>query len=225
MRRRGRPVASRIAILTPNNDGTIKYANHESYTPNDVDVTWWKNWAAANGIELFLTIYNNDGSWNWPLARSAFATNRATFVAALVAEMDILGLDGIDLDLEGIDGDIIGSDRADFDQFVHDLWLETSARGKGLTINSFPYIWNAPNQDWWSDWVGEVDYIHSMGCELLYQGGASWSQYSFQQNTGLAAGHSSETVSMGMPGWMSPGVRLRATAPPRRRMYRKSGMI
>ena len=192
-----------LQFWTPNNDGTIKYADHEFYTPVDSDVTWWKNWAAANGIEVYLTIYNNDGSWNWPLARSAFATNRATFVAALVAEMDRLGLDGIDLDLEGIDGDIIGSDRSNFDQFVHDLWLETSARDKGLTINSFPYIWNAPNQDWWGDWVGEVDNIHSMGYENLYEGGTNWNQYSFQQNTGIAAGHSAETVSMGMPGWMS----------------------
>jgi hypothetical protein len=45
-----------LQFWTPNSNGTIKYANHEFYTPNDADVTWWKNWAAANGIELFLTI-------------------------------------------------------------------------------------------------------------------------------------------------------------------------
>lgn len=192
-----------LQFWTPNSDGTIKYADHEFYTPVDADVTWWKNWAASNGMEVMLTIYNNTGSWDWPLARSAFAANRATFVAALVAEMDRLGLDGIDLDLEGIDGNIIASDRADYDQFVHELFLETSTRGKLLTINSFPYIWNAPNQDWWGDWLGEVDNIHSMGYQDLYEAGPDWQSYTFQQNTGLAAGYQAETVTMGMPAWLA----------------------
>jgi len=194
-----------LQFWTPNSNGTIKYADHEFYTPVDADVTWWKNWAASNGIEVMLTIYNNNGSWDWPLARSAFAANRATFVAALVAEMDRLGLDGIDLDLEGTDisGDLQAGDRADFDLFVHELFLEISARGKLLTINSFSYIWNAPNQDWWGDWLEEVDNIHSMGYENLFEAGPGWQSYSFQQNTGLAAGFQAETVSMGMPAWVA----------------------
>ena len=192
-----------LQFWIPNSDGTISYQNLGPWgNPNDADVTWWRDWCAANDIECLLTIYNNDGStWNWDLATSAFADNRATFVATLIAELDRLNLDGIDLDLEGI-GDL-NADRAAFDQFVHDLWLELEARGKILTVDSFHYIWNAPNHDWWSDWLGEVDNIHTMGYDDLYEGGTGYHPYSFQQNAGYAAGYPGTGVLMGMPGWLA----------------------
>jgi len=192
-----------LQFWIPNSDGTIDYQNLGPWgNPNDADVVWWRDWCAANGIECLLTIYNHDGStWNWDLATSAFADNRATFVAALIAELDRLNLDGIDLDLEGI-GDLNG-DRAAFDQFVHDLWVELEGRGKTLTVDSFHYIWNAPNHDWWSDWLGEVDNIHTMGYDDLYEGGSGYHSYSFQQNAGYAAGYPGTGVLMGMPGWLA----------------------
>ncbi|MGA7303715.1 MAG: glycosyl hydrolase family 18 protein, partial [Rhodothermales bacterium] len=190
-----------LQFWTPNTDGTIKYANHEWYTPTDSDVTWWRNWCDANGISCMLTIYNNTGSWDWSLAQAAFGANRATFVNALVTEMDRLNLDGIDIDLEGV-GSFDG-DRAAFDQFIHDLWIELDARNKLLTVDSFHYIWNAPNQNWWSDWLGEVDNIHAMGYEDLYEGGTSYHQYSFQQNAGYAAGYPGSAVLMGMPSYLA----------------------
>ena len=192
-----------LQFWIPNWDGSISYQNLGPWgNPGDADVTWWRDWCAANGIECLLTIYNNDGStWNWDLATAAFADNRATFVAALISELDRLNLDGIDLDLEGI-GDLNG-DRAAFDQFVHDLWVELEARGKILTVDSFHYIWNAPNHDWWSDWLGEVDNIHTMGYDDLYEGGTGYHPYSFQQNAGYAAGYPGTAVLMGMPGWLS----------------------
>lgn len=190
-----------LQFWTPNADGSIKYANHEWYTPTDSDVVWWKNWCDTNGIECLLTIYNNTGSWDWDLARSAFASNRTVFVTALISEMDRLNLDGIDLDLEGIGN--LDADRSAFDQFVHDLWIELDARGKILTIDSFHYIWNAPNQNWWSDWIGEVDKIHSMGYEDLYESGTSYQPYSFQQGAGYAAGYPGDAVLMGMPSYVA----------------------
>lgn len=190
-----------LQFWVPRYDGTVKYADHEWYTPNDDDVAWWRNWCLHNGIECLLCIYNNTGRWDWNLARSAFADNRATFVDALVSEMDRLGLDGIDLDLEGTGN--LDSDRIAFNQFVHDLWLELSARGKILTIDTFHYIWNAPNQNWWSDWVGEVDNIHTMGYDDLYEGGTTWHKYSYQQDIGYAAGYAGDVVLMGMPSWLA----------------------
>jgi len=190
-----------LQFWVPQTNGTLKYADHEWYTPTDADVAWWTDWGATNEIEILLTIYNNIGSWDWNLARSAFASNRTIFVNALIAEMERLSLDGIDLDLEGI-GDF-ESDRGTFDQFVHDLWVELDARGKILTIDSFHYIWNAPNHNWWSDWLGEVDHIHTMGYDDLYEGGTSWQKYSFQQNAGYAAGYGGNIVSMGMPSWLA----------------------
>ena len=190
-----------LQFWVPRSDGTIKYADHEWYTPTDADVAWWRDWCSNNDIECLLCIYNNTGRWDWNLARSVFADNRAAFVNALVSEMDRLGLDGIDIDLEGT-GNLDG-DRIAFDQFVHDLWLELSARGKILTIDTFHYIWNAPNQKWWSDWLGEVDNIHTMGYDDLYEGGTTWHKYSYQQNIGYAAGYAGDVVLMGMPSWLA----------------------
>ena len=190
-----------LQFWVPRPDGTIKYADHESYTPTDADVAWWQSWCTTNGIECLLCLYNNTGKWDWNLARSAFADNRATFVNALVSEMNRLGLDGIDIDLEGT-GNLDG-DRIAFDQFVHDLWLELSASGKILTIDTFHYIWNAPNQNWWSDWLGEVDNIHTMGYDDLYEGGTTWHKYSYQQDIGYAAGYAGDVVLMGMPSWLA----------------------
>ncbi len=191
-----------LQFWTPNTNGTIKYANHEAYTPTDADVQWWKTWAAANNVEVLLCIYNNTGSWDWPLAVSAFANNRTTFINALIAEMDRLGLDGIDLDLEGVGS--FDSDRAAFNLFVQELSVELKARGKILTIDTFHYIWNAPNQSWWSDWVGVVDNIHTMGYTDLYEAATTaYGPFSFQQNTGIAAGYAGNVVSMGLPSWVA----------------------
>jgi PKD repeat protein len=78
------------------------------------------------------------------------------------------------------------------------------SRGKLLTVDTFPYIWNAPNINWWSDWVGKVDNIHSMGYEDLYEGGTDWQKYSYQQNAGITAGYPANSVLMGMPDYVDP---------------------
>ncbi len=179
-----------------NSDGTLGYDPGVT----DADVAWWTNWGATNGIKILLTTHNSDGGWNWPLARSAFADNRTTLVNSLVAELERLNLDGVDLDFEGI-GDF-ESDRVAFSQFISELSVALKSRGKLLTVDSFPYIWNAPNINWYSDWVGEVDNIHSMGYEELYEGGTDWHKYSYQQNTGTSAGYPVNTVLMGMPDWL-----------------------
>lgn len=190
-----------LQFWTPNTDGTIKYANHEFYTPTDADVNWWKTWAAANNVELLLCIYNNIGSWDWSLAVSAFDTNRTTFINALIAEMNRLGLDGIDLDLEGVGA--FDSNRAAFKLFVQELSAQLKLQNKILTIDSFHYIWNAPNQNWWVDWIGLVDNIHTMGYTDLYEASTTaYGPFSFQQNTGTNAGYPSNMVSMGLPTWV-----------------------
>ena len=188
-----------LQFWVPNADGTVRYATHEWYKPADADVAWWVNWGHANGIKVLLCIYNNTGTWDWTLARSAFATNRATFVSSLVAEMTRLGLDGIDIDLEGTGS--LDADRAAFSSFITALATEVHARGKLLTVDSFHYIWNAPNQSWWPDWVGKVDTIHTMGYDDLYEGGTGYHRYSFQQTAGVNAGFGASAVSMGFPGW------------------------
>jgi hypothetical protein len=189
-----------LQFWVPQTDGTIKYATHEQYIPSDTDVIWWRNWCHANKIKVLLTIYNNTGKWDWTLARSAFGSNRAKFVSALVAEMDGLGLDGIDIDLEGTGR--LDSDRAAFASFINELSVQVKARGKILTVDSFHYIWNAPNQNWWPDWLGKVDQIHTMGYDDLYEGGSGYHKYSFQQNAGTSAGFPASAILMGFPSWV-----------------------
>lgn len=189
-----------LQFWVPRADGTLKYADHEWYKPGDADVAWWRSWGQANGIKILLTVYNNTGSWDWNLARSAFATQRTTFVNALVAELDRLALDGIDLDLEGIGS--LDADRAAFAQFVTELSAQVKARGKILTVDSFHYIWNAPNHSWWPDWLGKVDQIHSMGYDDLYEGGTGYHKYSFQRTAAVNAGYAPTQILMGFPAWV-----------------------
>ena len=67
---------------------------------SDATIQDFITWAHANGVKVLLTVYNGDDGWNWTLARQGFEFNRNRFTTALVAEMQRLGLDGIDLDLE-----------------------------------------------------------------------------------------------------------------------------
>lgn len=183
-------------------NGSIIYDPLYNPGPDDAEVAWWRNWCTDNGVQCMMTPYNHDGTdWNWAMAKSAFDNNRATHVAALISELERLDLDGIDIDYEGI-GDFT-TDRAAFAQFLDDLSVELKARGKVLTVNSFHYIWNGPNQDWWPDWVGVVDNIHSMGYQDLYEGGTSYQPYSFQQDVGVTAGFAGNDVTMGFPSWVS----------------------
>ena len=176
-------------------------------------------WARAHNVQPLLTVYNNSqviNRWDWQWARRAFAEHPDDFAAALVAAVDKWDLDGVDLDLEG-EGDF-GADRAAYGAFVHQLSAALKSKGKLLTIDSFHSPCdNAPNMRWWSDWVGDVATIHSMGYEDLYEGsnatftpegrpvcenGATLFRYSWQLDWGMKAGYRRDQIVMGMPTWV-----------------------
>ena len=176
-------------------------------------------WARAHGVQPLLTVYNNSqviNRWDWQWARRAFAEHPEEFAAALVAAVDKWDLDGVDLDLEG-EGDF-SADRAAYGAFVHQLSAALKAKGKLLTVDSFHSPCdNAPNMRWWSDWVGDVATIHSMGYEDLYEGsnatftpegrplcenGATLFRYSWQLDWGTKAGYRRDQIVMGMPTWV-----------------------
>ena len=133
-----------------------------------------------------------------------------------MAAVDKWELDGVDLDLEG-EGDF-SADRAAYAAFVHQLAAALKAKGKLLTVDSFHSPCdNAPNMRWWSDWVGDVATIHSMGYEDLYEGskatftpegkpvcegGAALFRYSWQLDYGVKAGYRRDQIVMGMPTWV-----------------------
>ncbi len=178
-----------------------------------------QRWARAHGVQPLLTVYNNSqviNRWDWPLARRAFAEHPEEFAAALVAAVDTWQLDGVDLDLEG-EGDF-SADRPAYAAFVRLLATALKAKGKLLTVDSFHSPCdNAPNMRWWSDWVGDVATIHSMGYEDLYEGskatftpegrpvcegGATLFRYSWQVDWGVRAGYRRDQIVMGMPTWV-----------------------
>jgi hypothetical protein len=186
---------------------------------NAASIKQLTHWARSHGVQPLLTVYNNSqvvNRWDWQWARRAFAEHPEEFGAALVAAVDQWELDGIDLDLEG-EGNL-EADRATYAAFVHQLAAALKAKGKLLTIDSFHSPCdNAPNMRWWSDWVGDVATIHSMGYEDLYEGskatftpegrpvcenGATLFRYSWQLDYGVKAGYRKDQIVMGMPTWV-----------------------
>ena len=61
----------------------------------DASVTAFRDWGRTNGVRVLLCVYNGEHSWDWPLAKAAFATQRESFIAALLAEVTRLQLDEI----------------------------------------------------------------------------------------------------------------------------------
>jgi hypothetical protein len=183
---------------------------------HDTIVAKFRTKCTEYGIKLLLTVYNNNQQnlkWDWNLARKAFRTNKSNFVKSLVDECKRLNLDGVDIDLEGL-GEF-DADRAAFADFIKELGALLHAAKLLLTVDSFHSpCYNAPNMAWWEDWVGYVDYIHSMGYEQLYENnnstldscpselvemGKKFFKYSYQSQYGLKKGLSKTVVSIGMP--------------------------
>lgn len=179
-----------LQLWAPTSNGGAELANGV----NASDVEWFVSWCASNSVKALLTIYNADGgSWDWPLAVSAFSDNQDAFVANLVAELDAYGLDGIDIDLEGTDAQNPNNDREAFSSFIAKLSTALKAKGKMLTVCSFADRYNGPSTEWWGDWTGNVDFIRTM----LYNEGADYSsQLSMGDNAGIP-------VTMGLPGWVN----------------------
>ena len=200
-------------IVTP--EGKLKFAERGEAL-GDADVAHFRDWAKGKDVKVLLTVYNHDGkTWDWARARSAFTDYRETLVDSLVAETLRLGLDGVDLDLEG-EGSF-EADRPAYAAFVKSLSAALRMKGKLLTIDSFHSpCFNAPNMAWWGDWQGQVDAIHSMGYGDLYEAnaagftpdkgepcaeGAAIFRFSWQADWAKTKGFRPSQVLMGVPGW------------------------
>jgi hypothetical protein len=160
----------------------------------DSVITELRDWAHQQGIRALLCVYNNNGSWDWALAEAAFANHQQQFVDALVAETERLGLDGVDIDLEG-NGDFETS-KAAFVAFLRDLSTRLHAAHKQLTVDSFAYQWNAPNQTWWAELFPLVDGLNTMGYEEIGAQADTWRAYAAQR---AAAGPEATKLLIGMP--------------------------
>jgi hypothetical protein len=181
-----------LQFWVPGPDGVVKQVGFREV--NDAAILDLRDWAHRQGIRALLCVYNGEKKWDWPLAKNAFADQREDFTRSLIAEVERLGLDGIDIDLEG-PGDF-EADKPAFLDFMKGLSTQLRARKKALTVDSFSYKWNAPNQGWWPDLLPLVDALTSMGYEGNGLGAPTWRSYAEQKK---AAGEQAAKLQMGMP--------------------------
>ena len=177
----------------PTKDGGLKLV--EGFKPIDEStISNFQKWGDAHGVRTMLCVYNGTSEgWDWDLAKTAFDTHRERLVEALVSETVRLKLDGVDVDFEG-KGKLEG-DRKAFVQFIKELSERLHAEGKELTIDTFAYKWNAPNQGWWAALLPHIDGLHVMGYSETGVGAADWRSYDFIK---AAAGDHSSKLLLGV---------------------------
>ncbi len=78
------------------------------------------------------------------------------------------------------------------------LSRKVHAKGKVVTLDSFPYIWNAPNSTWWADLFPLVDGLTSMGYNDLGRNAPTWQAYAAQK---AMAGANAHKLLIGMPSY------------------------
>lgn len=190
-----------LQFWEPLPDGTGVRRVERGDDTSDAVVTELRDWGKAHGVRVLLCVYNFNATtqaWDWPWAKKGFSDHPEQFATSLLTEMDRLGLDGIDLDLEG-NGSLDG-DKGTYLRFVKLLSEQIRARGKRLTIDTFAYVWHAPNQSWWNDLFPLVDGINSMGYEEIGAGAGGgnepWRSFAAQE---VASGAYVEKLMLGMP--------------------------
>ena len=182
-----------LQFWTPTKNGGVERV--QKYGPiDDATIQVFRKWGNTNGVRVMLCVYNGVEQWDWALARAAFADHREAFATALVAEAKRLDLDGIDIDLEG--NGSFDADREAFVRFVADLAQRCKAADLALTVDSFAYIWNAPNQTWWKSLLPLVDALTTMGYEETGAKADGWRAFAAQKK---AAGEHTAKLMIGLP--------------------------
>ncbi len=182
-----------LQFWVPTGDGGLVRAGKKNDT-SDAAIRDLRDWGHANGVRVLLCVYNDVGRWDWDLARAAFAEHPDRFLDALVTEMNRLQLDGIDVDLEG--NGTFEADRVAYRSFIQKLSGRLHAQGKHLTVDSFAYEWNAPNQKWWPEIFPLVDGMTTMGYEETGAYAPGWRGYAAQKS---AADRHAAKLMIGLP--------------------------
>ncbi|HVJ14484.1 MAG TPA: glycosyl hydrolase family 18 protein [Polyangiaceae bacterium] len=186
-----------LQFWEPSPDGRVVQRVQRGDDTSDAAVQGLRDWGRAHGVRVLLCVYNYNvakEAWDWEWARKGFADHPKEFAASLIAEMERLDLDGIDLDLEG-NGSLDG-DKDVYVKFVEDISAQLRARNKRLTIDTFAYVWHAPNQSWWKTLFPLVDGINSMGYEEIGAGSEEWRGFAAQED---ASGGDVDKLMLGMP--------------------------
>jgi hypothetical protein len=182
-----------LQFWVPTRDGGIARAGRTNET-SDTAIAGFRDWGRTNGVRVLLCVYNHVKSWDWTLARVGFAGNPDKFIDALLAEMNRLQLDGVDVDLEG--NGSFDADQEAFVAFIRQLSVRLHAKGKHLTVDTFSYKWNAPNQTWWKDLLPHVDALTTMGYEQIGANAPEWRSYASQK---AVAGEYASKLMIGLP--------------------------
>ncbi|MDR3691883.1 MAG: glycosyl hydrolase family 18 protein [Fimbriimonas sp.] len=180
-----------LQFWEPTSDGAIRLVEEPEVSLDAVEKL--RNWGHEQGIRVMLCAFNGERDWDWPLAKHAFSDHCDGFVDSLVHEVDRLDLDGIDVDLEGPAQ--YESDKPAFLSFIAALSKEMHSRRKQLTVDSFCYIWNAPNQGWWADLFRSVDAVNCMGYDETGCAAPEWRSFAALKK---AAGAHTDKLSIGM---------------------------
>jgi hypothetical protein len=182
-----------LQFWRPTRDGGLVRAGPTNEV-SDAVITGLRDWGRTNGVRVLLCVYNHVQSWDWTLARAGFAEHPDRFIAALIAGMDRLQLDGVDVDLEG--NGSFDADKEAFVAFIRQLSAQLHAKGKHLTVDTFSYQWNAPNQTWWKDLLPHVDALTTMGYAEIGANAPEWRSYASQKT---AAGEQASKLMIGLP--------------------------
>lgn len=176
------------------------------------EVKWWASWGKQNNIKILLTVVNDGGpeygnhGFDWRLVRAACYGNKGnTLIVNLLAEVEKYDLAGIDLDLEGEDGQgpYTNDDKIKYAVFVNNLCDSLHARGKICTIDSYSETeYGAPRASWWSSWKGRIDAIHTMGYTSEYWSNPTVNSYQGLQDMAIGAGIEPQKLLFGLPMWV-----------------------
>ena len=192
-----------LQFWKPTATGGLVRSSQFGSIPNST-IKWFVDWGHRYGIKVLLCVYNGDvdprpgvvRGWDWSLAQAAIKPqNQTKFINALLQQVTALGLDGIDIDLEGPANEH-PADKAHYVAFVRELARRAHLLNKTVTVDTFPYIWNAPNQTWWASFFPHADGINSMGYQDLGRRAPTWQKYLSQKNQ---AGAHSAKLQIGLP--------------------------
>lgn len=182
-----------LQFWVPTRDGVIARTGAEADT-GDASVKRFRDWGRARGIRVLLCIYNGAQGWDWELGKAAFGAHPEAFATALAGEVERLDLDGVDLDIEG--NGKLDADREAYLRFARQLSARLREHRRVLTIDSFSYIWNAPNQSWWMALFPLADAITTMGYDEIGAQAPEWRSFDAQKR---AAGIHASKLLLGLP--------------------------
>ena len=139
---------------------------------NDAYIREIRDTAHAHNIKALLCVYNGDDGWDWNLAKNSFINNKTAFINSLIDEMNRLGLDGIEIDLEGPNV-TSESDGNAYISFIEELSAKLHSQGKILTIASFHSEYHTPGPRHWDRLLPLVDALTTMGYNEIGINGTS----------------------------------------------------